>query len=631
MDTGDLVATLEHRAKRLYTTITKSAERTSWSASIKTVTAVLLEAGLDDVLVLLEMSTLISHKRIDMVLLGSHPRTGTISLVIVENKQWSWMRPNTDTGLVDHPGSPAQGSLHPLDQAWDYGMSLARNLPMLSDNWTCVANLHNAPPEQITSPALPADIDPDRAKMFGAGPQQRRDLAEFLASVISGRRATTHLRALNAAHVRPTDELMRSVPAMVRSRGAFFPLLDEQREAFRRIAHVLDQKFTENDKNVFIVIGGPGTGKSVLALELLGHFNHIGSAAVHASGSSAFAKALRSHVAGARGEAEEIFTYFNQHRHRIRNQLNVLLCDESHRLRKDSNGQYMAREYRSNTPQVHELIDAARVPVFFLDPYQVVRRDEVGTPETIQQAAIQLGIREDNIHQIDLKTQFRQSSCPEYLDWLEDLLGYRDAAPGPWGYQGPFQLLAADNPAEMEAYLRLQVARGRTARMVAGYCWPWTKRASPDGGLVEDIKIDDWECAWNSHAPRKGIPGADTWATDPRGLDQVGCIYTAQGLEWDYCGVIMGHDYTWAGSGWRVQRGEDRMIWGDNLHAMVRNIYRVLATRGRDGTVLYSTNATTRQLLTSLGVPPLAPALKRLKEQNPNVAVRRRAQRLTLF
>ena len=57
---------------------------------------------------------------------------------------------------------------------------------------------------------------------------------------------------------------MRSVHAMVRDRGTFFPLLDEQREAFRRIAHAVDQKFTENDKNVFIVIGGPGTGKSVL-------------------------------------------------------------------------------------------------------------------------------------------------------------------------------------------------------------------------------------------------------------------------------------------------------------------------------------------------------------------------------
>ncbi|QKW32546.1 DUF2075 domain-containing protein (plasmid) [Nocardiopsis flavescens] len=630
MDTGALINILESRAKRLYQGIAKSRERKSWRASIPTVTTALLDAGLGDVQVLLEMSTLVGPERIDMVLLGSHPSTGDISLVIVENKQWSYMEPNPDTGLMSHPGDGGEGSLHPLDQAWDYGRTLARNLPLLGGNWTCVANLHNAPSERIDHP-LPTGIDPDRAKMFGSGPQQRRAFSEFLASVISGRRADVHLRAINAAHVRPTDDLMRYASFKVGGRGEFFPLLSEQREAFRRIAHAVDHKFTENDKNVFIVIGGPGTGKSVLALELLGHFNGIGSAAVHASGSNAFAKALRNRVIGPRREAEEIFTFFSDHRHRVRNHLNVLLCDEAHRLRKNSNVQYMAAEYRSDTPQVHELINAARVPVFFLDPYQVVRRDEVGTPETIRQAALELGIREENIHQIDLKTQFRQASCPYYLDWLEDLLGYRDARPSRWDYQGPFQFLVADNPAELEAYLRLQTALKRTARMVAGYCWPWTKHADSDGHLIEDITIGDWSCAWNSRVPRKGIPGTDTWAIDPRGLNQVGCIYTAQGLEWNYVGVIIGPDFTWTGSRWRVRKGYDRTIWGSNLHATVRNIYRVLATRGRDGVVLYSTDPGTRHLLTSLNVPPLAPALKALREQHPRLAVSSRPQRPTLF
>ncbi|QVJ03485.1 DUF2075 domain-containing protein (plasmid) [Nocardiopsis eucommiae] len=278
-----------------------------------------------------------------------------------------------------------------------------------------------------------------------------------------------------------------------------------------------------------------------------------------------------------------------------------------------------------------ELIQAARVPVFFLDPYQVVRNEEVGTPDTIRRAAIELGIREENIHEIDLKTQFRQSSCPEYLDWLEDLLGYQDAQPRPWNYQGPFQFLLAESPEQMESYLRLRVALGNTARMTAGYCWPWSRKPVPGGGLVEDIQIGDWRYPWNSAVPRKGIPGTSTWATDPRGLDQVGCIYTAQGLEWDYSGVIMGHDYTWTGSQWRARRGNDRKIWGKNLHSMVRNVYRVLATRGREGMVLYSTDAATRGLLASLGVPSLTPALERLREENPGVVVPTRTQRLSLF
>lgn len=631
LDTTALVDLLESRAKDLYETPTKEAERRSWSASIKTVTSVLLEAGLGDVYVLLEMSALTSAKRVDMVLVGSHPRSGEISLVVVENKQWSYMRPHRRTGLVDHPGAPTRGSVHPLEQAWDYGMNLTWNLPILDDRWTCVANLHNAPPARIADPPAPAHIDLERAKMFGSGPEQRRGFVEFLTSVICAERAATHLQTLKTAHVRPSEELMRLVNTGVRARGGFFPLLHEQREAFRHIVHVVDQKFSANDKNVFIVVGGPGTGKSVLALELLGHLNGLGSPTVHASGSSAFANALRYHVSGDRDEVAKIFTYFNQHRHRPANHLNVILCDEAHRLRKDSNTQYMAKEDREDTPQVDELIQAARVPVFFLDPYQLVRNEEVGTPDTIRRAAIALGIREENIHEIDLKTQFRQSSCPEYLAWLEDLLGYHDARPRPWNHQGPFQFLLAESPEQMESYLRLRVALGHTARMTAGYCWPWSKKTDSEGELVQDIQIGDWRYPWNSAVPRKGIPGTDTWATDPRGLNQVGCVYTAQGLEWDYSGVIMGHDYTWTGSGWRARRGNDRKIWGRNLRSMVRNVYRVLATRGRDGVVLYSTDATTRRLFASLGVPPLAPALRELRERHPDAVVPQRAQRLTLF
>ncbi|WP_431870749.1 DNA/RNA helicase domain-containing protein [Nocardiopsis eucommiae] len=634
MDTHDLVMTLEYRAKTLYQTNSGSAERKSWAASIKTVTAVLMNAGLGDVLVLLEMSTLVSNKRIDMVLLGSHPATGDMSMVIVENKQWSYMRPIAGTELVDHPGAPNEGSLHPLDQAWGYGRTLEKNLPMLGGNWACVANLHNAASDQVEHPAsLPTMVDPERAKLFGAGREERQDFAEFLTTVLSAEGAPAHLRLLNAAHVRPSDEVMRAVNKCVRERGSFFPLLEEQRTAFRKISHALDQKFSENDKNVFIIVGGPGTGKSVLALELYGNCGGIGSTAVHASGSTSFAKALRHHVVGDPEDVEEMFTYFDQHRHRARNQLNVLLCDEAHRLRKNSNRQYMPKEHRQDTPQVHELIDAARVPVFFLDPYQVVRRDEVGTPENIRDAAIDLGIRPENIHEIDLKTQFRQYSCPDYLDWLEALLGYRDAQPQPWTYQGPYQLLAAANPAEMETYLRLQAALGSTARLTAGYCWPWTKKTAPGGGLIEDVQIGDWACAWNSPFAdtRNGIPGTAMWATDSRGLDQVGCIYTAQGLEWGYSGVIMGRDFTWTGSGWKAQKGNDSTIWGEKLHAMVRNIYRVLATRGRDGMVLYSTDAATRELFASLGVPPLAPALEELQRLNPDVVAPKRGQRLSLF
>jgi hypothetical protein len=80
---------------------------------------------------------------------------------------------------------------------------------------------------------------------------------------------------------------------------------------------------------------------------------------------------------------------------------------------------------------------------------------------------------------------------------------------------------------------------------VAGFCWPWSD-PYPSGFLVPDVRIGDWAMPWNAKAEARrlapGIPKSDYWASDPGGIEQVGCIYTAQGFEFDYVGVIFGPD-----------------------------------------------------------------------------------------
>ncbi|WP_344891433.1 DNA/RNA helicase domain-containing protein, partial [Nonomuraea antimicrobica] len=397
-------------------------------------------------------------------------------------------------------------------------------------------------------------------------------------------------------------------------------LLDEQRETVDKVLALVEEGFTANSKQVFIVTGGPGTGKTVMALELLGMLNGLRSSAAHASGSAAFSATLRKHVTGRYGGISDLFTYFNQHRHREPNHLNVLICDEAHRLRKTSNLRFDKFDQRSDIPQIHELIQAARVPVFLLDPHQVVRNDEIGSPEEIRQAALALGIPGEHIHDIQLQRQFRHSHCPEYIDWLEDLLGY-GPKPRPWTYEGDFQILRADTPQQMEDYLRARVSLGHSARITAGYCWDWTHEYRA-GRLASDIRIDDWARPWNAFkgSKRYKIPDRTLWATDPRGFEQIGCIYTAQSFDWDYAGVIMGYDYTWADDHWKSVNNKHRPTWGPNRHRLVRNIYRVLASRGRHGIVLYSTDRATRDLLAELKVPPVQDALAILYEEHPEAA-----------
>ncbi|WP_051466640.1 DNA/RNA helicase domain-containing protein [Actinomadura oligospora] len=630
MDTEDLVRRLVRGTELKYQVSVTDAERRSWRHSIRTVTEVLLDVGLGDVRVLLEMSTLVSNSRIDMLLVGTRPRDGELAAVAIENKQWSALDVDLSTRRITVPKAGRTDMQHPAEQVWDYCRALERNLPMLRQSLWGVVNLHEASDVDISKLQPPAcrwrpEVDANRIRIFGSSPEHRRRFGEFLRQVLSPTNADEQVSRLDRAHVRPTEDVMRAAYQAVRGRS-IFPLLDRQREVVDRIvAHVTDG-FEANSKQVFIISGGPGTGKTVLALELLGILNGLSSSAVHASGSSAFSETLRNHVKGRHGSIDDLFTYFNQHRNRAPNHLNVLICDEAHRLRKSSNTRFEKAGARSETPQIHELIQAARVPVFLLDPRQVIRNNEIGTPEAIHQAARELQIPDQNIHRITLERQFRHSTCPEYIDWLEDLLGY-GKAPRPWTHSGAFHLLRADNPQQMEDYLRAQIILGHSARITAGFCWEWHKKPASDQ-LPLEVSIGDWARPWNARKPnaQQNIPSHKHWATHPGGFEQIGCVYTAQSFDWDYAGVIMGYDYTWHGARWTAVNNKDHLTWGNQRNVLIPNIYRVLASRGKEGVVLYSTNQATRDLLAELRVPPVGPALKTLQEQHPDLVVNRPAR-----
>lgn len=617
-DQEGLVGELVARAAQVYNTTIGTSEKETWRSSVRHVVNLLVEANLGDVMVILEMNNLSSDGRIDMVLVGSQPGTRDLSVVLVENKRWSWARMSHEPGEVIHPGSPA-GDLHPVKQVWSYGESMLQHMSHLhAARMHYVVNLHVAKREDVAGimpPAEPLPTECDGSVQIFAG-DERDKFATFLIGAISGDQAVEHLRDIDEARVRPNEDLMRAVDQAVRERSIFV-LLDQQQLAVERVIRAVRRAGSASNKEVFIIKGGPGTGKSVLALELLGRLNRLGFAAKHASGSSAFAGALREHLSGTRKGAEKVFTYFNQHGWRTENDLDALVIDEGHRLRPTSSNHRTRAEDRTGVPQACELITAARVPVFLLDPYQVIRADEVGTVETIRQAADDCGVAPGNVHEIVLDSQFRHSRSPEYVDWVERLFGYHGGAPAQWTPRDEYDVFLAASPQEMEKYLRLRMAQDATARIVAGFWWPWAKATDRKGDLELDIRIGEWHRAWNAHKKyvRKRIPGPETWATDPAGFEQVGCIYTAQSFEWDYVGLIMGEDYVWRDGQWAAVKNKDhamRGVHGERLHEVVRNTYRTLATRGARGAVLFSADEQTQLMLTNAGIPLLVDELDRL-------------------
>ena len=257
-----------------------------------------------------------------------------------------------------------------------------------------------------------------------------------------------------------------------------------------------------------------------------------------------------------------------------------------------------------------ELLDAARVPVFLLDEHQVVRPGEMGTVQEIDDAAQAKG---RTVRHVNLDGQFRCGGSRAYEEWVERLLGLAPGGPVPWEGDNHFQVLVADTPQAMEGILRSYQDNGYQARMTAGFCWPWSEPVVDDNknfvGLVDDVRLPewDWKRPWNVQGDRTvgGFPSKNLWATDPAGFSQVGCIYTAQGFEYDWNGVIIGPDLAWRDGVWIANKkaSKDAVVARAQqveFEHLIRNTYKVLLTRGMIGTVLFSTDHETQQMLASL-------------------------------
>ncbi|MFE0800205.1 DNA/RNA helicase domain-containing protein [Streptomyces sp. NPDC058812] len=576
----------------------------SWERSIPVLAAALNDAGLGDVEVMLEYALPLNSKRADVVLAGVHPSTGEPSYVVVELKQWSEVLPDEDDPTLCHVAPYAHPVLNPIEQVrryCDYLVNFNGAVAEHGHRVSGVAFLHNATEFDV---AGLREIERDGRGLLFTG-QRRGEFLDHLRSKLSdrhsGARAADEL--LSGATV-PSKQLMSVAAEEVRERQQFV-LLDEQQVAYRAVLNAVEQAKRADRKEVVVVTGGPGTGKSVIALQLLGELYRRGMPALHATGSQSFTKTMRKVAGSRKREVQDLFKYFNSFMTAEKNSLDVLICDEAHRIRETSANRYTRAQHRTGKAQIDELIDVAHVPVFLLDEHQVVRPGEMGTVADIKAAAANRGIP---CHVVPLESQFRCGGSDAYLRWVVRLLGLEPGGPVVWEPDDRMQLLVADSPQEMEALLESRRAQGYGARMSAGYCWRWSPEPKPGHPLPLDVVIGDWARPWNLRGDRSvsGAPPAALWATDPAGFAQVGCVYTAQGFEYDWSGVIIGPDLLWRGDRWITDRAASKdpvfkkSTPDADVDRLIRNTYKVLLTRGMVGTIVWSTDPETRAKLRQL-------------------------------
>ncbi|MCX6706895.1 MAG: DUF2075 domain-containing protein, partial [Candidatus Woesearchaeota archaeon] len=359
---------------------------------------------------------------------------------------------------------------------------------------------------------------------------------------------------------------------------------------------------TNNEKSVVIVKGGPGTGKTVIALHILAEFaGHKDKKyrIFFSSRSKPLIEAIKHKMERGQkvGEvnAKILFTSLEPYTPATigENELDILIVDEAHRIGEKSGHRFTKKENRTDMPQVEQLIRCAKTSIFFIDDKQVIRGAEVGSTKLIKETGESL---KRNIEEVELTSQFRCNGSDNYLDWLEHVLGY-SVEKKLLKKEDNFDFKIIDSPNELYEIIKQKNSlNGMSARLVAGYCWSWSTKLNSDGQLVKDVKIGDFEMPWETHGeitPPEGYVKWYEWAYKPEGIKQVGCIYTAQGFEFDYIGVIVGPDLKYDKDNdclvANLNGTKDPMLKRskERFDEYVKNIYRVLMSRGMKGCYVY--------------------------------------------
>jgi hypothetical protein len=579
----------------------------SWQNSLAAMANVLQLADLRDQGIIVELKLPLSSKRLDVMITGSNPAVGDAA-VIVELKQWTEVgRSNiTDCVTVKYGGGHEKDALHPSRQVAQYQRYLQDTHPAFSDGaieLNACSYLHFAQYDP-SSPLYHADFETLLAlnPLFTGSSVNK--LAGFLEEHVVGPDDGSILERVVATAFKPHKRLLDYVARVIQNEPVF-TLLDEQLVAFNAIMDSVKAAGQNLQEVVFLVEGGPGTGKSVIAVNLVAELSALGLRTLHLTGSKAFTENLRK-IVGSRAGA--MFKYFRDTATVAPGEkLDVAILDEAHRIRTISTNRFTPAKARNGKAQIDDILDSTKTAVFFIDDLQVVRPGEVGSTDLIRETAAKRGLE---VRDFKLEAQFRSNGSDSFIQWVDNTLELARTPQVLWPMDDEFDFRIVPSVRELERLIRERAGEGATARLVAGFCWPGSDPDS-SGNLVPDVRVGDWEMPWNAKADASklapGIPKSDFWASDPNGINQVGCVYTAQGFEFDYVGVIFGPDlvYRPMDGGWVGQRHESRDrivsrgVTDAEFAAFTKSTYRVLLTRGLRGCYVHCTDGATRDFVLS--------------------------------
>lgn len=584
------------------------AEIRSWENSLKEISQVFDDVGLVEQGVFLEYQLPLSSKRLDCMVIGVN-KNNISEVVVIELKQWQTCEnSNLEEAVVTMLQGKKKLLLHPSVQVGNYIDYLKNSTDVFNDNeyklnLSACVYLHNYVIEEEDSL-----IDPKFNEVISKYPvfvkANKEKIKDFIMEKVSYGVSNEIVEKIANLKFETNKRLNDSVVNIIKGNSEYV-LLDEQMLAFKTIIAAAESSLP--GKKVLIINGGPGTGKSVIAINILAYFLRNKRKINYATGSKWFTQNLRAMLKGTRGEY--YFKYFNNYNNSETDSIDVLICDEAHRIRGDIDA-------RSGLYQIEQLIRAAKVSVFFIDNNQHIRSNEIGTTQYIRNHADNYGKKFNCkvvIRDIKLQAQFRCGGMDGFISWIDNTLDIEKTANILWkSNEEGFDFKIYSSPEEVDTLVRNKAEEGFKSRMMSGFCWPWNEEGNKDGTLSNDVKIGTYEKPWNPSDSNKvnikvkqnpNIPKPQLWATDPKGIDQVGCVYTVQGFEFDYVGVIFGNDLVYD-DGWKLKRenSHDPMLKrssDEELMKSLKNVYRVLLSRGIKGCYVYFVDKNTERFFRS--------------------------------
>lgn len=605
VDLNKITDKILKRFKQVFHRSTGEAEVNSWRESMLRMRGVLADNEIpNNAGVAIEFNIPHTSNRIDFLLSG-YDNNKNNSIIIIELKQWQHVEAiDSKDGIVKtFTGGGLREVTHPSYQAWSYASLIESYNQEVYDRNVGLhpcAFLHNydlTNKDPINSEQYHDYIN--EAPIFGSKDFEK--LRNFIKKYITEGDNKEGLYIIENGKIKPSKMLQDSFSSVLKGNKEFV-LIDDQKVIYEEAVRIGINTLMHSEKNVLIVEGGPGTGKSVLAINLLKQFLNRSMNSFYITKNSAprevfKAKLKIDKLSGMNNLFKGSGCFYDCES----NVFDVLIVDEAHRLNEKSG---LFSNLGEN--QTKEIINASKFSIFFIDENQKVTLKDNGSIDEIKKYA---NYYNAGIYKMNLKSQFRCDGSDGYLAWLDNILDIRETAN--FDLDNKYDFKVFDKPNELKETITKLNKKNNKSRLVAGYCWNWISDGK-NKSEIHDIVIDDFEISWN-------LGNTSTWAIDSNSVNEAGCIHTCQGLEFDYVGVIIGDDLRYENghiiTDYTKRAKTDQSLKGINKIAkeqgqniankmadkIIKNTYRTLMTRGMKGCYVYCTDKGLQEYLKNKG------------------------------